>query len=74
MPVEDAQKAFHDIYTAVFKNESDSPETRSLNLENEIKKLLDARSMPHTTRMSNLSSAGSSKVYVKPPVPNHIRK
>jgi hypothetical protein len=71
MPVEDAQKAFHDIYTAVFKNEGDSPETRSLSLENEIKKLLDARSMPHTTRMSDFST-GSSKVYVKPPVTNRI--
>jgi len=72
MPVEDAQKAFHDIYTTVFKNEKDSPEARSLNLENEIKKLLDACNMPYTKRMSDFPSAGSSKVYVKPPAPNHI--
>jgi len=72
MPVEDAQKAFHDIYTAVFKSEKDSPEARSLSLENEIKKLLDACSMPHTKRMSDFPSAGSSKVYVKPPVTNRI--
>jgi hypothetical protein len=70
MPVKDAQKAFHDVYTAVFKNEKDSAETRSSNLENEIKKLLDASSMSHATRMSDFSSADWSKVYVKPPVPN----
>jgi hypothetical protein len=73
MPVEDAQKAFHDIYTAVFKNEKDSPEARSLSLENEIKKLLDAYSMPYTKRMSDFPAAGSSKVYVKPPVPDRKR-
>jgi hypothetical protein len=72
MPVEEAQEAFQAIYTAVFKNEKDSPETRSLSLENEIKKLLDACSMPHTTRISDFPSAGSSKVYVKPPVPNRM--
>ena len=64
MSVEDAQEAFHDVYTAVFKNETDSPETRALILENEIKKLLDARKLPHTKRMSDFSSPGSSKVYV----------
>jgi len=68
MSAEDAQEAFHDVYTAVFKNETDSPGTRALILENEIKKLLDARKLPHTTRMSYFSSSGSSKVYV--PIPN----
>jgi hypothetical protein len=63
MSAEDAQKAFHDVYTAVFKNETDSPGTRALTLENEIKKLLDARNLPYTTRMSDFSSSGLSKVY-----------
>jgi hypothetical protein len=72
MPVEDAQKAFHDMYTVVFKDEKDSPQARSSSLENEIKKLLDTCSMPYTKRMSDFPSAGSSKVYVNPPVPNHI--
>ena len=64
MSVEDAQEAFHDAYTAIFKNKSDSPEKRALILENEIKKLLDARKLPHTKRMSDFVSADSSKVYV----------
>ena len=64
MSVEDAQEAFHDVYTAVLKNESESPETRALILENEIKKLLEARELPHTIRMSDFCSPGSSKVYV----------
>ena len=68
MTVEDAQEAFHDVYTAVFKNKSDSPEKRARILENEMKKLLDARKLPHTKRMSAFSSTGSSKVYV--PIPN----
>jgi hypothetical protein len=68
MSVEEAQDAFHDVYTAVFKNETDSPEARAIILENEVKKLLDAHGMSHTKRMSDFSSYGSSKVYV--PVPN----
>jgi hypothetical protein len=64
MSVDDAQAAFYDFYTAVFKNEIDSPETRALILESEIKKLLDAHNMPHTTGMSDFSSSGSTKVYV----------
>jgi hypothetical protein len=64
MSVEEAQEAFHDVYTTVFKDETESPETRALILENEIKKLLDARRLPHTTRMSDFSSPGSSKVCV----------
>jgi hypothetical protein len=64
MSVEDAQDAFRDVYSAVFKNESDSQETRPLILENEIKKLLDAHDIPHTKRMSDFSSSGWSKVYV----------
>ena len=64
MSVEDAQDAFHNIYTAVFKNEKESPEMRALILENEVKKLLDSHDMPHTTRMSDFSSSNSSKVYV----------
>jgi hypothetical protein len=67
MSVEDAQEAFHDVYTAVFKNETESPETRALILENEIKKLLDTRKLPHTTRMSDFCSPDSSKVYVVMP-------
>jgi hypothetical protein len=61
MSVEEAQEAFYDLYTAVFKNKKDSPEKRALTLENEIKKLLDALKLPHTTRMSDFSS---SRVYV----------
>jgi hypothetical protein len=67
MSVEEAQEAFYDVYTAVFKNETESLETRALVLENEIKKLLDARKLPHTTRMSDFCSPGSSKVYVVMP-------
>jgi len=64
MSVEHAQEAFHDVYSAVFKNETESPETRAIVLENEIKKLLDAHKLPHTTRMYDFCSLGSSKVYV----------
>jgi hypothetical protein len=67
MSVEEAQEAFHDVYTAVLNNETESPEARALILENEIEKLLDARKLPHTTRMSDFSSPGSSKVYVVMP-------
>ena len=70
MSVEDAQAAFYDLYTAVFKNKSNSPEKRAFILESEIKKLLDALKLPHTTRMSDFSSPGSSKVYVV--VPMHV--
>jgi hypothetical protein len=62
MSVEEAQKAFYDLYSALFKNKKDSPEKRALILENEIKQLLDALKLPHTTRMSDFSSPGSSKV------------
>ena len=60
--MEEAQDAFHDVYAAVFKNEANSPGTRALILEKEIKKLLDAYGMPHTKRMSDFSSSRSSKV------------
>jgi hypothetical protein len=63
MSVEEAQEAFHDLYTGVFKNKINSPEERALILENEVKRLLDAHDMPHTTRLSDFSSPGSSKVY-----------
>jgi hypothetical protein len=66
--VEETQEAFHDVYTAVFNKETDSPETRALILENETKRLLDAHKLPHTTRMSDFYSPDSSKVYV--PIPN----
>jgi hypothetical protein len=64
MSVEDAQQAFHDLYTAVFKDEKHSPETRALLLDKELKKLLDAHHIPHTAQMSNFSASDSSKVYV----------
>jgi hypothetical protein len=64
MSVEDAQEAFHQVYTTVFKDKNESPETRAAILENEVKKLLDAQKLPHTTRMSDFSSPGSPKVYV----------
>jgi len=62
MSVEDAQETFYNVYTAVFKNDRDSPETRSLSLGNEIKKLLDAHNMAYTTRMSEFSSSDSAKM------------
>ena len=64
MSVEEAQKTFYDLYSAVFKNKKESPKKRALILENQIKKILDALKLPHTTRMSDLSSPDSSKVYV----------
>ena len=68
MSVEDSQQAFHDLYTAVFKNEKDSPEIRALRLDEELKKLLVAHRIPHTARMSDFSASGSCKVYVLTPV------
>jgi hypothetical protein len=73
MSVEEAQEAFHEVYTAVLNNETESPETRALTLENEIKKLLDARKLPHTIRMSDFCSPGLSKVYVVMRNTYHIR-
>jgi len=62
MSVEDSQQAFHDLYTAVFKNEKDSPEIRALRLDEELKKLLVAHRIPHTARMSDFSASGSCTV------------
>jgi hypothetical protein len=67
MSAENAQEAFHDVYTTVFKNETGSPETRAFILENKVKELLDAYGMPHTKRMSDFSSPESTKVYVVMP-------
>jgi hypothetical protein len=71
MSVEDAQQAFHDVYTAVINDES-SPERRALHLEDVVKKLLDAHSIPDTARMSDFSTSDSSKVYVFTPSTCHI--
>jgi len=68
MPVEDAQKAFHDVYTMVFKKETASPEMRASHLTNEIKRLMDAYNIPHGARMMDFSFPGSSKVYVLTPI------
>jgi hypothetical protein len=62
MSVEDAQEAFYNVYTAMFKNDRDSPEIRARTLEKEIKKLLDAHNMAHTIRMSDFSSPASAKM------------
>jgi len=67
MSIEDAEQAFHDMYTAVFKNRQDSPETKTMHLQNEVKKLLDAHGIPHTTRMSDFYSPDCSKVCVTIP-------
>jgi hypothetical protein len=64
MSIEDAEQAFQDMYTAVFKNKQDSAAKRIIHLENEVKRLLDAHGMPHTTRMSDFSSPDCSKVCV----------
>jgi hypothetical protein len=64
MSIEDAEQAFHDMYTTVSKNGQESPDKRAVRLKNEVKKLLDARDMPYSTRLSDFSSPDFSKVYV----------